>query len=720
MKSFPFLHVFLVFFLAGCMTAAPTALARQEETAVTPRPAPSTAAFDIGSPTLTDLWVDGTNGNDSNNGSSPTAAFRTIIAAWNQIPSNAVETLTQGYRINIQPGTYAASTMPHYWEDRLGTFEKPVWIRGNGMNRSQVVLRGDVNMYNSSYIYFENLTISRNGDAFHCELCDHVLLRNIALNGGTGAHETLKVNQSQYFYIEDSTLANAGDNVIDFVAVQYGHLVNSRISGGGDWCAYVKGGSAYILVESNVIHDCGTGGFTAGQGTGFQFMTPPWIQYEAYDVKFVNNVIYDTEGAGIGVNGGYNILMAYNTMYRVGSRSHVIEAVFGMRSCDGQPGDDPVRENCAAYLTQDGWGTTVVDNGSNHIHIPNKNVFIYNNIVYNPAGYRSQWSHFAIYEPRTNPNDSNNAGPDPAYADDNLQIKGNLIWNGPVSMPLGIEDTLACVESNTACNQNQLSTDNKINTIEPQFLSPQARDFHPSGDWMTSVTPENIPDFTWDIAGMPAGNNSNAVPRDFDDAERASGNVVGAFITEYEVTSAAFPSNSAQDGWILESSETSNKGGTLNKGASTLNLGDDSANWQYRAVLSFSTLTLPVEAVITSVILWVRRQGVTGSGNPVSTFNGFMVDIKSGSFGTSALQKTDFQTAAGKTLGAFSPTLQSGWYALNLTGGKAQVNKAGLTQIRLRFKRDDNNNFTANVLKLYSGNAGASSKPQLIVEYYVP
>jgi hypothetical protein len=43
-------------------------------------------------------------------------------------------------------------------------------------------------------------------------------------------------------------------------------------------------------------------------------MTAPWIQYEAYDIKFVNNIIHDTDGAGIGVNGGYNILMAYNTI----------------------------------------------------------------------------------------------------------------------------------------------------------------------------------------------------------------------------------------------------------------------------------------------------------------------------------------------------------------------------------------------------------------------
>jgi hypothetical protein len=43
-----------------------------------------------------------------------------------------------------------------------------------------------------------------------------------------------------------------------------------------------------------------------------------------------------------------------------------------------------------------------------------------------------------------------------------------------------------------------------------------------------------------------------------------------------------------------------------------------------------------------------------------------------------------------------------------------------VTQIRLSFKLDDNNNTIANYLKLYSGNAPAASRPQLIIEYYVP
>jgi hypothetical protein len=191
--------------------------------------------------------------------------------------------------------------------------------------------------------------------------------------------------------------------------------------------------------------------------------------------------------------------------------------------------------------------------------------------------------------------------------------------------------------------------------------------------------------------------------------------------TDYALDFITFKSNAKQDGWVLESSETSGVGGTLNKGAKTFNLGDDAANRQYRAILSFNTSGLPDDAVITKVTLKVKRAGTpVGGGNPINTFKGFMVDVKKGNFGKAPLQLADFQTKGNKTIGALKPKLVGGWYTLNLTKTKAKINLTGNTQIRLRFKLDDNNDSIANFLSLYSGNAGAANRPQLIVEYYVP
>jgi len=43
-----------------------------------------------------------------------------------------------------------------------------------------------------------------------------------------------------------------------------------------------------------------------------------------------------------------------------------------------------------------------------------------------------------------------------------------------------------------------------------------------------------------------------------------------------------------------------------------------------------------------------------------------------------------------------------------------------LTHFRLRFTKDDNNDFGADYLKIFSGNALEADRPQLIIEYYIP
>jgi hypothetical protein len=186
-----------------------------------------------------------------------------------------------------------------------------------------------------------------------------------------------------------------------------------------------------------------------------------------------------------------------------------------------------------------------------------------------------------------------------------------------------------------------------------------------------------------------------------------------------------FTSSGSQDGWILESSHTSNRGGAMSSSASTLRLGDDRTKKQYRSILSFNTSGLPDSAVITNVTLRIRKQGIAGGGNPITTFQGLVCDIKNGYFGSrTSLQASDFQASASKSYGLGRPAPASNWYGIGLTGAKGYVNKtsarSGLTQLRLRFKLDDNNNRTANYLSLASGNGASSSRPQLVITYYVP
>ena len=483
--------------------------------------------YDIGSPDVRTVWVDINSGSDSNSGNSASQALRSISAAWNLIPQNS--TLTQGYQINIRAGTYGEAELPNYWENRLGTATHPIILSAYDGNRS-VVFSRDINAYNVKYFYLLGIDISPApaGDAFHCELCDHILLRDMSFDGGSrSAHETIKVNQSQYVYIENSNVHGADDNAIDFVAVQYGHIINSRIYNAGDWCTYVKGGSAYITIANNLVYDCGTGGITAGQGTGLEFMVAPWIRYEAQSIKIFNNIVYDTEGAAFGVNGGVDILIAHNTAYRIGSRSHVLEAVFGSRSCDGN------NAACANRISLGGWGPS--NSSIDAQPIPNKNVYIYNNIFYNPSGFQSQWQHFAIYGPQSTLGGSNI--PSPARTDSNLVLKGNLIWNGSGSMPLGIGSSdQGCYSSNTTCNQTQLISDNFINTIEPNLRDPAQEDFRPtvasSIFGVSGYIPSAFIGEEHAVAPVtPVGVLENTISQDFSGVTRTGSIVVGAYST---------------------------------------------------------------------------------------------------------------------------------------------------------------------------------------------
>jgi hypothetical protein len=186
--------------------------------------------------------------------------------------------------------------------------------------------------------------------------------------------------------------------------------------------------------------------------------------------------------------------------------------------------------------------------------------------------------------------------------------------------------------------------------------------------------------------------------------------------------SRKFSSQPARDGWILESSETSAEGGSLNQTATTLKVGDDSNDRQYRAILSFDTTLLPNNAVIMRVTLKIRKQGQVGT-DAFNTHIKLLVDIREGAFGNdNLLQIRDFQAGANRYAAAVVPKKKvNNWYSVELPSSAfAFVNKNGLTQFRLRFAKDDNNNNSADYINFFSGNALIANRPQLIIEYYVP
>ena len=177
----------------------------------------------------------------------------------------------------------------------------------------------------------------------------------------------------------------------------------------------------------------------------------------------------------------------------------------------------------------------------------------------------------------------------------------------------------------------------------------------------------------------------------------------------------------AQDGWVRESKENSNQGYLVNTTGSAFQVGDDASNRQYKAILSFDTASLPDNAIIQKATLRIKKKALVGS-NPFNVLGNLLVDIRSGPFSNNpALQAKDFQALPSAAhVGVFKHISNSRWYSSALTAaGRSQINITGLTQFRLYFKKDDNNNRSADYMKFLSGNA-ASDQPELIIVYSVP
>jgi hypothetical protein len=169
-------------------------------------------------------------------------------------------------------------------------------------------------------------------------------------------------------------------------------------------------------------------------------------------------------------------------------------------------------------------------------------------------------------------------------------------------------------------------------------------------------------------------------------------------------------------------------GGTKNSNAATLNIGDDGQDRQYRAILHFPTHHLPDTAVITQAILMLKLQGVVGT-DPFTTHGNILIDLRYGPFGNfgpigiNGLQVSDFQAQAHlTTAGIIQNNAVGGWYWAVLSPNTfSYINKTGVTQFRLAFQLDDNDDLGVDYLTFYSGDAvEQTDRPHLVIDYYVP
>ena len=183
-----------------------------------------------------------------------------------------------------------------------------------------------------------------------------------------------------------------------------------------------------------------------------------------------------------------------------------------------------------------------------------------------------------------------------------------------------------------------------------------------------------------------------------------------------------FISDPDLDGWVLESTETSGVGGSINNSANTIIVGDDNSDRQYRSILSFATGAIPDNAHLQAAMVKVYFN--TAVGTPYDGLGSIRVDIVKPFFGTTGdLQTGDFQATADVALaGTLSEVGINNWRSATLnTAGVNSVSVAGRTQTRLRFSTDDNNNMSADFVRFIASDYAPNPNvwPQLVVTYTI-
>lgn len=175
-----------------------------------------------------------------------------------------------------------------------------------------------------------------------------------------------------------------------------------------------------------------------------------------------------------------------------------------------------------------------------------------------------------------------------------------------------------------------------------------------------------------------------------------------------------------EDGSIRESAETSEVGGSLISGRSTgLFIGDSAARQQEVGVLSYDTTVIPAGATIVSANLTLKALSTVGV--PIA-FSPLLVDIKSGSFGSSAaLEPADFESPATASAVASFPATTSTVASQNLnSAGLSAINPGGRTQLRLRFQTPNDADSVADRLEVGRGTAPVQANRAKLTIVYLP
>ena len=163
-----------------------------------------------------------------------------------------------------------------------------------------------------------------------------------------------------------------------------------------------------------------------------------------------------------------------------------------------------------------------------------------------------------------------------------------------------------------------------------------------------------------------------------------------------DVDATIFSAGGTEDGWT--------NGSTL--GTNEVRIGDDGTN-SYKGILSFDTSSLPDDATIDKVSLYLIRNNANLT-NPFTSgaLGAPQIDVKNGSFGTLTIENSDYTESPDATdAGCFHGTVSANDYAMRIdlnAAGMAAINLTGTTQFRVSFP---NTNADADYIDFNTGNA---------------
>lgn len=218
--------------------------------------------------------------------------------------------------------------------------------------------------------------------------------------------------------------------------------------------------------------------------------------------------------------------------------------------------------------------------------------------------------------------------------------------------------------------------------------------------------------YSWDTSTVEKGSHKLVAKADDAAGTAVTSEPVSVTVNGGGPTSrATFSNDDPQDGYVKANADGSSAAVGQYEGSLGLAIGRGADGKFNRAVLSFDTSSIPDPATIAKAYLAVTPRSSYGNPWADPAGNQLVVDVQRGCFADCAIQSGDWSTpATASSVAKFAPFTSGSQNSEPFNPeGLAAINKAGTTQVKLRFSQ---NQTGTNYLWLTPG-----STAKLYVEY---